>query len=187
MDVSDLNRDGHMDLIPANQGNLSEGAAGLRHLLGLGPGYRADRLTELPTMGRQASQAADLSQDGLTDLLFGNTTDSAGRDARPRFSGGGPDGFAAHRRSELLRFGVIGCGVADLNRDGKPDILLVSHLSGTGVPPFDHLLGSKDHYYSSAATVLLDPGGEMEYSVADLDDDDYPDLVLMQEGRGTVW
>jgi len=55
------------------------------------------------------------------------------------------------------------------------------------LPPNCVCLGTRDHYYSSAATTLLDPGGEMEYSVADLDDDDYPDLVFMQERKGTVW
>ena len=187
MDVSDLNRDGHMDLILANQGTYRKAPPASVIYWGSAQGYRADRLTELPTMGASSVKAADLNQDGLTDLLFGNTTDSAGRDAPSQIYWGGPDGFAAHRRSELLGFGVIGCGVADLNRDGKPDILLVSHLSGTGVLPSTIFWGSKDHYYSSASTVLLDPGGEMEYSVADLDDDDHPDLVLMQEGKGTVW
>ena len=46
--------------------------------------------------------------------------------------------------------------------------------------------GRPDHYYIQAATTLIEPGGNMEYSIADLDDDDYPDIVFVRGNKNIV-
>lgn len=187
MDAADLNRDGHVDLILANEGTDQEAPPPSSIYWGSAQGYSAERRLDLPTYGAAAVKVADLNQDGLLDILFGNAHDFESQDVPSYIYWGGANGFASHLRTDLQGFGVIGCGVADLNRDGKPDILLVSHVSGSGVLPSPIFWGNRDHYYSSASVSLLEPGGNMKYSVADLDDDGYPDIVFLQEKKTFVW
>ena len=42
----------------------------------------------------------DLNQDGFPDLLFGNAHDAANADVPSQIYWGGPNGFAAYRRSD---------------------------------------------------------------------------------------
>jgi len=188
IDASDLDQDGLVDLIFANQGAWSEPSPPSSIFWGTTTGYRADRRTDLPTLAATAVTAADLNGDAFPDLLFGNSHDLERTDVPSYIYWGGPKGYQKYRRSDLFGFGVAGSSAADLDNNGNLDILLVSHLSGKkGVLPSIIFWGNTDQYYSSASATLLDPGGEMEYSVADLDDDGYPDLVLMQSETAFVW
>ncbi len=186
MQAADLNRDGRVDLILANSGGRKNPRVDSTIYWAAEEGFDPERRSDLPTQGAATVQAADLNDDGFVDLLFGNSRGPEGSDVPSYIYWGGPDGFAAHRRAELTGFGVISSGVADFNRDDQPDILLVSHLSGTGVLPSVIFWGRPDHYYSSAATSLLEPGANMEYSIADLDDDDYPDIVFNRDNKSVV-
>jgi hypothetical protein len=188
IEAADLNQDGLVDLILANEGKWTEQSPPSTIFWATAQGYRSDRRTDLPTLAATTVTASDLNGDHFPDLLFGNSHDLERSDVPSYIYWGGPKGYAGYRRSDLLGFGVAGSGVADLDNDGKLDILLVSHLSGrTGVLPSIIFWGNSEQYYSSASATLLDPGGEMEDSVADLDDDGYPDIVFMQTGRAFVW
>lgn len=187
MEASDLNRDGYVDLVLANEGAYQQAPPASVIYWGANLGFSADLRTELPTIGAASVKAADLNQDGFPDLLFGNAHDAESRDVPSQIYWGAANGFAVYRRSDLQGFGTVGCGVADLNGDGKLDILLVSHLSGGSVLPSVIFWGNQDHHYSNASVSLLEPGGDMEHSVADLDDDGHADIVLMLERKAFVW
>ena len=122
---------------------------------------------------------ADLNKDNILDILIGNSHNSIGNDVPSYIYWGSKSGFAPHRRTELTGFGTISSGIADLNQDKHPDILLVAHLSGKrGVLPSVIYWGTSDHYYSNAASTELDLGAFMEFSIADLDDDNFPDIIF---------
>ncbi|MFN0165373.1 MAG: FG-GAP repeat domain-containing protein [Bryobacteraceae bacterium] len=188
IEAADLNRDGHLDLILANEGSGDQAAPASSIFWGSAQGYAANRKTDLPALAATTVSVADLNRDGFPDILFGNAHDADSYDVPSYIYWGGPNGYSPYRRSGLLGFGVAGSGIADLNRDGHPDVLLVGHLSGsTHVLPSTIYWGNPEHSYSSASTTLLDPGGEMEYSAADLDDDGYPDLVLLHGKQAAIW
>lgn len=186
LEAADLNRDGRIDLIVANAGaeaNLPKSTI----YWGSGNGYSVDRKTQLATLGAMSVKAADLNNDGFPDLLFGNVNTSQGVPAQIFW--GSPNGFADNNRRELQAFGAIGVGVADLDRDGHQDVVLLNHLSGSGERslPTSIYWGNKEHRYSSASVTQLQPGGYMMYTVADFDDNGYPDLVLVVSGHPWIW
>ena len=186
LEASDLNGDGHLDLVLANAGAHEKTPPASTIYWGARQGFSLDRRTDLPTLEAKTVKAADLNQDGFQDLLFGN--EDSVKDVPSHIYWGGPQGFAGYRHKDLQGFGVVGAGVADLNRDGKPDIVLVNHLSGFGVVRSVIYWGNKAHAYSSAsATILDEPGCHMMYSIADLDDDGFPDLLMNHSGMPSIW
>ncbi len=210
LEAADLNGDGQLDLVLANDGNRISGRAGSQRTpsviyWGAARGFSPDRRTDLPTLWAKTVKAADINQDGFTDLLFGNSSGLS--DVSSHIYWGGPNGIVAYRRKELLSFGVVGAGIADLNRDGKPDIVLVNHTSGFGNEPtvegkdgkpdtipeessIGSLIywGNRDHHYSSASVYVLKPGGEYMHSIADLDDDGFADIIVNERlGGSYIW
>ena len=196
MAATDLNGDGQPEIVLANRGQVP----------GIGQKYRTssstiywassrgfdpDNRTDLPTLGASTVQIADLNDDGIPDILFGNSYDAAGNDVPSYIYWGGRDGFAEYRRQELTGFGTVGSGIADLNGDDRPDVLLVNRYSGRHEPlPAVIYWGNPGHNYGNASSSLLDVHPHMEHSVADLDDDGYPDFVFLSDRSGPaliVW
>ena len=186
LEAADLNRDGRMDLVVANAGTGLNPPKSTIYW-GQANGFSAERTSALATLAAMAVKAADLNGDGFPDLVFGNMNPNQG--VPTQIFWGSADGFADDRRKDLQAFGAIGVGVADLDRDGHPDVVLMNHLSGSGETslPTPIYWGNKDHHYSSASVTQLLPGGYMMYTVADLDDDGYPDLVLVTAGHPWIW
>ncbi len=186
--AADLNGDGRHDLVFANEGDRSAAPPPSDIFWASSEGFTSENRTRLPTLVATTVQAADLNRDGLTDLLFGNNRDDRGSDATSYIYWATPDGFSTNHRSLLSGFGVWGSGVADLDDDGYQDILLVSHHSGRrGLLPTSIFWGNPQHRYSTASLSLLEPGANMEYSIADLDDDGFPDLFLTHSDGAAIW
>jgi hypothetical protein len=186
LEVADLNRDGWPDLVVANAG--TEPAQPKSTIYWGGEkGFSADRAASLSTLGAMAVKAGDLNRDGFPDLVFGNMSTSQG--VPTQIFWGSAGGYSDFRQRELQAFGAIGVGVADFNRDGNQDLVLLNHLSSSGETslPTSVYWGNKEHAYSAAAVTHLQPGGYMMYTVADFDDDGYPDLVLVHQGHASVW
>lgn len=185
-EAADLNRDGRPDLVVANAGVEPAQPKSMVYWGGE-RGFSADRATALATRGAQAVKSADLNGDGFTDLVFGNVNQSRGEPAQIFW--GGAAGYSDLRRRDLQAFGAMGVGIADLNRDSHPDLLLLNHLSSTGETalPTSIYWGNPEHIYGANAATHLFPGGYMMYAVADFDDDGYADLLLVTQGRPWIW
>ena len=173
--AADLNGDGLLEIVLANQGPAST------IFWASADGYDPQRCQELPTLGAASVQIADLNRDNILDILFGNSRDETTSDVPSYIYWGGEDGYSVRRRQELSGFGTIGSGAADFDRDGWPDVLLISHLSSRNATlPAAIYWGNREHHYGSTSITQLDVNPHMEHSIADLDDDGFPDLVFLK-------
>ncbi len=92
--------------------------------------------------------------------------------------------------SFLPTFGGGPVRVADLNRDGHPDIVLMNQLSGRKAGEIPSLIfwGNSAHHYSEANAALIPAPAKPYFSkVADFDDDGYPDLVFSGVSPFLLW
>ena len=192
IEAADLNGDGQKDLVVANagvEGKRGKGTTPPKSTIywGSKDGFSADRKDQLATLRAMSVKAADFNNDGFPDLLFGNVDTAEGVPAQIFW--GSANGYADDNRKELQAFGAIGVGAADLDRDGHQDVVLLNHLSGSGEGrlPTQIYWGSKGHRYSSTTASQLEPGGYMMYTIADFDDNGYPDLVLVDDGHPWIW
>jgi hypothetical protein len=165
--VADVNRDGKPDVVAASSENAAV-------LLGNGDGtfqtgvnYYAD--------GDQASSiaVADLNADGKLDLVVVMRCDGSSCSGPGPISvllGNGDGTF--HLAAEFSSGYFV--TVADVNGDGKPDLLLADIVDNSA----NVLLGNGDGTFQGV--VEYPPGGLYPYSiaVADVNGDGKPDLVV---------
>ena len=189
--VADLNGDGKLDLVVANRRDLIMPtlAGSVAILLGNGDATFQPAVA-YDSGGFLASSVAvaDVNQDGHPDLLVANLCASEGCTFGGEVSvllGNGDGTFQPAVSYSSGNFGDVDAtsvAVADVNGDGKPDLLVVNEClfsdschghGGVGV-----LLGNGDGTFQPA--VVYDSGGRLASSlaVADIDADGKPDLVV---------
>ena len=192
--VADLDRDGHADLV------LASGTSDQRHptteseiFWGSENGFDIDRKTLLPTLSPHAVATADLNQDGYHDIVFANHHIGRGADLGndhdvPSYVyWGHVNGLDASRRTQLQGFGAVGVAVADLDRNQKPDILLMNQISGRSPIPSLVFWGNSAHTYSEANASLLKASHPYYSRIADLNDDGHTDVVFTGDPTTIHW
>jgi len=143
--AADFNGDGKLDLAVANQGtHLEQKSGSVSILLGNGDGtfYQTTYLATVATPA--AIQAADLNGDGKADIIVSGFGTAFGGGALASLLGNG-DGTFQSPIFFSAGDAVFDIYVADLNRDGKPD-LLVRNYNAPAV-----LLGNGDGTFQSPA------------------------------------
>ena len=171
-EVADVDRDGKLDiLVSTYQGAGSPTLVGtLLVMNGNGDGtFRAPRSEPMPASFRIV--VADVDGDAKLDLLQAPFAD---RGSIVISYGDGTGAFPRSQPVSLLgQEGMTGAHVADLNHDGRTD-LVISTFDGTRV-----LLGTAD---GSLGEPAVYPGGAYRVSLGDLNGDGQLDLV----GNSTV-
>lgn len=183
--VLDLNGDGKLDIVVANEcpnnvdctnGLGSPGTMGV--LLGNGDGtFQAAVTYDSGGTLAWAVVVVDVNGDGKPDILVANCNSGCGGSNQNGTVGvllGNGDGtFQAAISYDAGGVWARSLAVADLNGDGKPDIVVTNNFPGLGV-----LLGNGDGTFQTAVT--YNSGGFLANSVAvaDVNEDSKPDIVV---------
>jgi hypothetical protein len=184
--VADLNGDGKRDIITGNNGSSTVGV-----LLGNGPGTFQAVVTTSTGTGSQPNDiaVADVNADGKPDLITANYgTNSVGV-----LLGTGTGTFAAAvAYSTGSGSQPYGLAVADVNGDGKPDIVTAnSSTSSIGV-----LLNNGTGTFAAVVSYPTGTATPVNVAVGDVNNDGKADIVaclnfnsavglLLGNGNGT--
>lgn len=129
-EVADLNRDGYLDLIITRSVWQEDRRAPAYVYYGNATGaFSVDRREEFETVGTQEVTVGDLNQDGWLDVVCPAYNSNESRATLSRVYLGGQDGLSKERMIELPTNGGTGSQIADYNRDGHNDLLLICHRS----------------------------------------------------------
>lgn len=196
--IVDTNQDGWLDLVFSN----SAGFPPIEELMDYGQnypwppsyiypggpgGFKNETRVEIPTKGATGVKAADLNKDGYVDLVFAN----AGSFALPPLPDtyvywGGPQGYSAHRRTDLRTNGASAVSVADINKDSWLDLVL--SVTGTylyiGKPNFppSFVYWGGPNGYTDARRLVLQTEGSQGNIITDTNNDQILDICFSQLG-----
>jgi hypothetical protein len=171
--VADLDRDGYLDLVLYNA--LPE--SGIYVYWGGKDGYATTERTALPFGSGGTPAVADLNGDGHLDIIATNN----GRDRNAiLYWGDSRRGFPAARRTEVPdTAGATNAEVADLNQDGRPDLILTRRGTTTSLIYF----AGADGAFSTARRKELKTADCQGVTVGDLDRDGWLDIVAPSYSR----
>ena len=185
INVRDLNRDGTVDLVFANTHEHNEK---LDLSLYWGKrGFDARRKASLPTEGAQSAIPADLNGDGYPELIVANRFDGTKTELNSYVYWNSVRGFDEARRTELPTQGAEAVAAGDLNGDRFADLVFANsglsyHVSVDAFQRSFIYWGSKGGFSPDRRTELRTINGR-DVKIADLDRDDFPELVFANEGN----
>jgi hypothetical protein len=185
--VGDVNGDSKPDLVVANCGSSSNcgGTGNVGVLLGNGDGTFQTAVAYGPGgILPQSVAIADVNGDGKPDLLVANssTSPTVGEGNVGVLLGNGDGTFQTAVPYASGAFGASGVAVADVNGDGKPDLVVTncSSSSGSCAPAGGNvgvLLGNGDGTFQTAVTYSGGGNAPFGVAVADVNGDGKPDVA----------
>ncbi|MBL9214288.1 MAG: VCBS repeat-containing protein [Opitutaceae bacterium] len=182
----DLNRDGYLDLFFFNTHDNNQQIDAFVYWGGRG--YAVDARTRLPSDGGAAVAAGDLNGDGFADLVLVNNFNGVKTNLDSYVYWGGRDGFDPARRTALPTLGATAAAIADLNGDGRPDVVFANSGRAYGGTPEK---GNRSLIYWGGTSGLaaesrasLPTAIASDVKVADLNCDGTPEIIFANEGGG---
>jgi hypothetical protein len=137
----------------------------------------------LPTVGALACTIADINADGYKDLVFANSVDEESFSTDSYIYWNGPSGLHAANRQELPTIGASDVMAVDVDGNETLDLLFIGYMGGrrkSDVRAYIYMSDASDprNLYKVQNRLELPTVYGYESSVADLNDDGYPDIVL---------
>ena len=189
--VADVNGDGNPDVVVSN--TCSDGSSGICSgsgtvavLLGNGDGtFQPAQSFYTGALDASSVTVADVNGDGKLDLLVTNQCTSIDDcSSLVAVLLGNGDGTFQPTRYYVAAFSAVSISVADVNHDGKADIVVANRATGSFANPqgsVSVLLGNGDGSFQSPQTFTS--GGIFANTVliADLNNDGNPDLAVLHE------
>ncbi|MCS7054931.1 MAG: FG-GAP-like repeat-containing protein, partial [Thermoflexales bacterium] len=191
---SDLNADGVSELLFANWWNnvnshvFNGGWIYWGQGTGSSPSWTTTASTTLPTIGAMGVTVADLNGDGLPEVIFANYYDGSTGNLNSRIYWGQAGGtygvtYSASAVTDIPTLGAAGTAVADLNADGRLEIVVANHTSAITFNVDSRIYwgqagGTYGITYSASASTDLPTKGAAGIGVADLNGDRRPELVF---------
>ncbi len=168
--IADLNADGRPDMVAANRGSNTVSV-----LLGNGDGTFGPRTDFVTGVGPSSVAIADLNADGRPDLVTNGFETLYGSSDLVWVLLGNGDGTFGPPRSRSVAASSV--AIADLNADGRPDLVAANAISNT----VSVLLGNGDGTFGPNTEF---PAGSnpLAAAIADLNADGRPDLVIADYG-----
>jgi len=179
--LADLDNDGYLDITFASHSDASGVKVNSHIYWGSKAGFSTTSRTDLPTVGAAGLAAADLNSDGYLDLVFANHGD--GKSAAPPsyIYWGSASGFSTAKRTSLATLGAVGVSVADLNGDGKLDIVFSNHGAYPTYAASSYIYWGSAAGYSASNRTGLPTLGATSNLVADLDGDGDLDIAFANQ------
>jgi hypothetical protein len=180
--VADVNGDGKPDLLVANQ-NCGDCEGVVSVLLGNGDGT-FQPLQTYDSGGHNAFSiaVADVNGDGKPDLLVANLCTLCANGVIGVLLGNGDGTFQAAQTYNSGGIGAHSVAVADVNGDGKPDLLVAIGCEACSTGGVSVLLGNGDGTFQPAKVYYSGGSDASSVAVADVNGDRKPDLLVANEG-----
>jgi hypothetical protein len=168
--TGDFNSDGKSDLAISTSGPAFNSLGGLLIFLGNGDGSFTPVTNAVPSGGYSTVfSATDFNGDGKIDLFINNADGSA-----QVLFGNGDGTFV----TGWIGAKATALAVADLNRDGFPDIVAGQWNGATA----QVMLGNGDGSFTAVGTPVQSAGSAGVVSAADFNNDGIPDLCVVGGG-----
>lgn len=183
--IADLDNDGYLDIVFANQYFGTYAVDSFIYWGGPG-GFRDANRSSLPTVGGSGVSVADLNADGFLDLVFSNLTNGVTNVIDSYVYFGSSLGFSDASRTALPTIGSNDNAIADVNADGWLDIVFASYHEAMVYqqPSYVYLGGPAG--FAVEQRWMLPTLGALATSIADVDADGLLDIVFANHFDGVT-
>ncbi len=184
-DVADLNADGYPDLLFANSCEPELHNAAICIYWGAASGFSSSHYQQLSSYSPRDVEAADLNGDGWLDVVASVFRFNDEHETESLVWWGSEEGFSGEADQALLTQGAVASSVADLDRDGWPDILFSNHTHGEERALESWIYWGGEGGFEEERRAGLPTTGAWGSAVGDLDGDGWPEVVVSNSGTKT--